>query len=297
MKPTDQLIGFTMCWWEGREENYIAQVFPRLAPMVDVAWNPQSNRDFAQFDARYKTNEVTRNSIFYPVKIEASPLAVESDKVFHNETQVSLSTMRQAAEIRFTVDGSVPKFNSLRYENPFAISESTLVRAAAFVDGQQVGHGSRCKVTAVKPAKNLALGKPVSSSASSGPPFSVDRITDGGTGNLDFYLGYPATSEKPIAITVDLEEKQAIGKVVVHSYTISGSFEKYKVLVSEDGESFAEIGSRLEPRSTEQNSNRGVVEHEFDSRKVRFIRLLSEGNHGYVFDSFSKIVEIQAFEK
>jgi hexosaminidase len=159
-----------------------------------------------------------------------------------------------------------------------------------FKEGEQVGHGTRRNFTRVEPIRNLALGKPVISSVSSGSPFSVERVTDGGVENLGFYLGYPA-GPNPVEITIDLESSQSISRVFVVAYTIGNSFEKYSVEVSEDGTTFEEVASRL--KRPEEAS--GTVEHEFSPRNVRYVRIKSFGNKGYVFDSFSKIVEVQVF--
>lgn len=224
VEPSEQLIGYCMCWWEGREENFAAQVFPRLIPMADVAWNPGEQRNFKEFQSRSLKTESIRKAAFFA---------------------------EQAAQ----------------------------------------DHGRKAESSA--DSNNLAFAKPVTSSATSGPPFGTDLLTDGATENLGFYLGYPATSEKPIAITIDLQSPKTVGRIVVHAYTISGSFEKYSVQVSEDGESYTEVGSRLEKPEKPQPT----VEHTFEPRKVRYVRILSHGNRGYVFDSFSKILEVEAFEK
>ena len=138
------------------------------------------------------------------------------------------------------------------------------------------------------PVENLALGKRVTSSVSSSSPFSIQRITDGGIGNLDFYLGYPAIPE-PILVTIDLEKIQPVSNVNVVAYTVSGSYEKYAVEVSADGETFTEVASRMEKPDTPTS----VVEHKFETQQVRYVRIRSHGNHGYVFDSFSKLIEVQ----
>lgn len=296
VEPSDQLIGFCMPWWEGREENYFPQIVPRLIPFAEVAWNPADLRDFPVFSARAKVTEEARQAAFYPVTIEATDLAIPGDGVFHRSTTISLKTKRPGAfstapDLRFTVDGSEPNATSTLYEQPITVSESTQFRAAAFLGDKQVGHGSRRNFKAVEPEANLALGKTVTSSVSSGTPFSVQRLTDGGTDNLDFYLGYPAQPE-PIAVTIDLESVQSVSRITVHAYTISGSFEKYSVEVSVDGNRFVEVASRLDKPEQPTSS----VEHRFDSRDVRFVRILSYGNLGYVFDSFSKLVEIQVHQ-
>ena len=291
--PSDQLIGFCMPWWEGREANFFPQIVPRVIPFAEVAWNPEVARDYAKFSTRAAQTEAVRQAAFYPVRIEASHLAVAEDGVFHNETTVTLDHQPLAnsdikTELRFTLDGSHPHVDSQLYEKPILLTKNATIRAASFAAGRQIGHGSRRSFTAVKPSNNLALGKPATSSVSSGSPFSVGRITDGGTANLDFYLGYPAQPE-PITITVDLETVQKVSRVTVFAYTISGSFEKYTIAVSVDGKQFDEVASRLEKPEQPTSSE----EHKFASRDVRFVRINSHGNHGYVFDSFSKLVEVQ----
>ncbi|WP_404309014.1 family 20 glycosylhydrolase [Neorhodopirellula lusitana] len=287
VEPTDQLIGFCMPWWEGREENYFSQIVPRLIPFAEVAWNPDVQRDFQEFSSRTEQTEAARVAAFYPVTIKAADLVVPDDGVFHNQTEIVLHANADR-DIRYTLDGSEPSVTSTQYSQPISLTKSTIVRAAAFADGIQVGHGSRANFTAVTPTKNLALGKPVETSASSGSPFSVGRITDGGTDSLDFYLGYPADPD-PITMTIDLGTVQQVSSVTVVAYTVSGSYEKYTVEVSADGKAFEEIGSRLEKPKKPTPS----VDHSFPTRDVRFVRVISHGNRGYVFDSFSKIIEVQ----
>ncbi|MEO1529671.1 MAG: family 20 glycosylhydrolase [Planctomycetota bacterium] len=299
VETTDRLIGFCMPWWEGREENFFPQIVPRLIPFAEVAWNPSAQRDYEAFADRVATAESTRRSAFYPVVIQASELALPSDGVFHNQTEIRFDLTRPEgdAEVRYTLDGTAPTASSPRYSTPIKLEESKVVRAAAFGSGNQIGHGSRLKLTCVRPTGNLALGKPVVSTASSASPFSVDRLTDGGEGNLDFYLGYPAEPE-PIRVTVDLEQVQRIDRVIVHAYSISNSAERYSVELSVDGKTFEKVGEQLE-RSTQpsrSSPNAAVsVEHTFDPREARYVRVVTNGNKGYVFDSFSKLVEIQVF--
>lgn len=293
VEPSENLIGFCMPWWEGREENFFPQIVPRLIAFTEVAWNPTAERNYADFAQRAEKTEAVRHAAFYPVSIQASDLVVPADGVFHNMTEVSFRAPGIAGgDLRFTLDGSQPTPNSPWYKGPHPLKESATIRAAVFVEGKQVGFGSRRKLTKVTPIENLALGKPVTSSATSGAPFSVERVTDGGTENLDFYLGYPAEPE-PISVTIDLEEVQQVSRIVVFSYSISNSFEKYRVEVSADGKEYIEVASRLKKPEKTPTS----VEHKFDALDVRYVRIRSHGNKGYVFDSFSKLIEVQVFQK
>lgn len=295
VQPTDQVIGYCMPWWEGREENYLHLVAPRLIAMAAVAWSEPSHRDVDEFEKRSEQTEAARTRAFYPVTIAASNLAVESAGVFHEQTFISLlpsdTLAKQAFELRYTIDGSEPNASSIVFEEPISIQQNTLVRAAAFFDGKQLRHGSRRKFVHVSPVKNLALGKAVAVSVAAGPLFCPQRLTDGGIGNLDYFLGYPASEQHPIEITIDLGGSQSIQRVVVNAYTYQSSYESYEILVSANGKDWLQVAERFE--KPEQAG--AVSEHEMSPVSVRYIRLNTRGHKGQVFDSFSRITEIQVY--
>lgn len=295
--PTDKLIGFCMPWWEGREENFVQQTFPRLIPFAEVAWNLGIQRDYQDFQERTSHTELARMAGFYPVSVESTRMLLDQDGVFDQSTQVSLrmrtsnsDSAQTEAEIRYTTDGSEPTKDSTLYQEPFTLTDDATIRATAFIAGAPIGHGSRQNLTMVNGHPNLALHKPVTSSTTSGPPFSVQRITDGGTNNLGFYLGYP-TDPAPILLTIDLEDVQTVERVKMFAYSVSGSFEKYSIETSTNGVDFEEVASRME----KPEDPTSPVEHRFSPRQVRYVRIRTHGNKGYVFDSFSKIVEVQVF--
>ncbi len=297
LDSTDKLIGFCMPWWEGREENFVQQTFPRLIPFAEVAWNPDTKRDYQNFQQRTSQTELARIAAFYPVSIETTRMLVPDDGIFDRSTQVTLqlpnvsgASSQSGVEIRYTTDGSEPTKDSTVYQQPFTLIDNATVRATAFIGDSSIGHGSRQNLTMVDSQANLALHKPVTSSTTSGSPFSVERITDGGTNNLGFYLGYPADPE-PILLTIDLEDVQTVERVKVFAYSIAGSFEKYSIETSVNGVDFEEVASRMEKPADPTSP----VEHRFTARQVRYVRIRTHGNQGYVFDSFSKIVEVQVF--
>ena len=266
-----------------------------MISMADVAWNPDSRADIA--DTNWKTQarkvniaERIRNSLFYPVSIAAGELKVPEDGVFHNRTRITLKSVLPG-EIRYTLDGNPPHRNSTKYENPFELDRSVTLRAALFQNGIQVLHDSRKKFRQVKPALNLALGKPASSNRTSGPPFSIGRLTDGGTGVLDYYLGYPA-EPKPLHVTIDLGKPVSINRITVYAYFNSRAYESYEVQVSEDGVKSERVAERLK----KPEKSTPFVHHDFPARQVRYIKIISHGCKQNVFDSFSRLVEIQAFK-
>jgi len=287
--PTDQLLGFCMPWWEGREANYFPLITPRLIPLAAIAWNKKHEQDYINFATRSQTCEAARQRSFYPVSISAAPLALADEGVFHRQTTVTLSS-RLVNEIRYTLDGQAPTLKSPRYHKPLLLNKTTLLRAATFVQSKQVGHGSRKTFVHVSPTQNLALGKPVTTSVTSGPLFSAARLTDGGTGNLDYFLGYPS-EPKPIRITIDLKQVQPVDRIVTHAFFNNRTFESYSVHLSRDGKIYEQIASRL----TKPAQLTARAEHDFPVTQARYVRIVTHGCKNYVFDSFSRLTEIQVF--
>ena len=290
------VIGFCMPWWEGREENWHTMMLPRIIPMADVAWNG-TNRDLDQFELRQRALEVEREKYFCPIQIDTSLLHIPDDFVFHEKVDVSLSRHScDEGNIRFTVDGSTPTANSQEYTSKIELNRTTKFRSAIFgSDGEQIGHELRRNFSFVDVAKvnprNVAFGKPVTSSASSAAPFSIERITDGGVNPLNHYLGYPAMP-KPIELTIDLGQPHEIDTVVVHAANNSGSWESYAVQTSLDGTNFETVVDRTE----KPESPSVKAAHEFESRSARYVRILTSGNKDYVFDAFSRVTEVEVLE-
>ena len=67
-----------------------------------------------------------------PVTVAAPTFSGETQ--FTNTTQVSMSA-EASAEIRYTLDGSVPSASSTLYSNPITLSDTTTVKAIAIKDG------------------------------------------------------------------------------------------------------------------------------------------------------------------
>lgn len=67
---------------------------------------------------------------------------------------VSLSCATVGAKIHFTLDGSEPSENSLRYHDPFPLTKSTLIQAKAFQTGLHAGFSREAHFTFVDPVYN-----------------------------------------------------------------------------------------------------------------------------------------------
>jgi hypothetical protein len=64
--------------------------------------------------------------------------------------KVRLSNETEGIEMRYTTEGSEPKANSTPYEGPFAVSTDTVVRAAGFEAGKQLGETAKAQFQFIK---------------------------------------------------------------------------------------------------------------------------------------------------
>ncbi|MEM7233837.1 MAG: chitobiase/beta-hexosaminidase C-terminal domain-containing protein, partial [Planctomycetota bacterium] len=73
-----------------------------------------------------------------PEPLTVSDTLFDHDRGFYEEPiEVRISTETLDADIRFTLDGSVPTLDSARYEGPVPISRTTVLRARAFKEGHR----------------------------------------------------------------------------------------------------------------------------------------------------------------
>lgn len=296
VEPQEGVLGYCMPWWEGREEYFMPLIPSRLIAMAAIAWSEPAERDVEWFTQQAQMTESQRHRCFYPVWMEAPLPQSPNHLVFSGSANLSLTAQvvelgnSAQAHLRFTLDGSEPTASSTSFVESFAVDASTQLRAALFLDDKPVGHGSRWMLQQVDPTPNLALHKPVATSVPSGPFFNAERLTDGGTGNLDYFLGYPAMPA-PILMDVDLQTKVHVQKIVVHTYQHGDSYESLEIALSTDGEHWTTTASRRE--KPEGQSSPAVFN--FSPQPAQFVRIRSFGHKGQVFDSFSRVTEIQVY--
>ena len=109
------------------------KIWPRLLATAEVAWTPQNRRDFAEFNARLNADEFERlaqANTFFRVPPPANMVLKAGT--------VSIESAFPEAEIRYTLDGTVPTTNSPRYVKPFALEghEAGRLRARTFFNGR-----------------------------------------------------------------------------------------------------------------------------------------------------------------
>ena len=135
------IIGVEGCVWTeymDSPERVEYMAWPRMCAIAETGWT-QTDKDWDGFTRRLETHlgRLDRLDVGY-CKAFFNPLIV-----FHNDTKyskvVTMTVDAPDAEIRYTLDGSVPDASSPVYDKPFVINRQQTVTAAAFRNGKIIG--------------------------------------------------------------------------------------------------------------------------------------------------------------
>ena len=102
-----------------------------------------------------------------------------------DQTSVELNADLPGCDIYYTLNGSEPSFQSLRYIGPITVRESCVLRAVAARDGELSPHAAMLKLTGYT---NDSLLRPVEVATSLNPGLTVMKY-EGGWQTLDQMAG------------------------------------------------------------------------------------------------------------
>ena len=141
---------------------------------------------------------------------------------------LTLSKSERASDydIRYTIDGSIPRKSSSLYEQPLQLSKETdsVVRAALFYRGQRVSPiYTKTYVTQASPIQNVE----VSHADVWGETYTKEKMIDGNSTTR--WASKNVDSSKPMEITLTFEEKEVLAQLVFDLFVSNnngiGSFE------------------------------------------------------------------------
>jgi hexosaminidase len=114
--------------------------FPRAAALAEVAWTAPKLKNWEDFllrmeqqYKRYDALDINYSKSAYNVLVEVKGDAAAKHAV------IALKTGYHQPLVYYTVDGKEPTLESLKYTTPFKILNPSVIKAAAFRDGQRVG--------------------------------------------------------------------------------------------------------------------------------------------------------------
>ncbi|MGV3508555.1 MAG: beta-N-acetylhexosaminidase [Sphingobacteriaceae bacterium] len=117
--------------------------FPRAAAVAEIAWTQPQFKNWDSFKKRMEFGYKRYDDLGINYSMSAYNVwhTVKIDSVAKKAT-VSFETDSHNPEIRYTVDGSEPTCQSIKYDKPFVVNFPITIKAANFKNGKQVGKTS-----------------------------------------------------------------------------------------------------------------------------------------------------------
>lgn len=121
-------------WWNNKEvrQNFItyAQLMEGGELRFELGTQPDKSRGITEASFPYSFSTGRRVSV---------PFILQDLHLFDEQVKVELGSATAHAEIRYTLDGSIPDRKSLLYEKPFVIDHTCVLKARGFKAGYAPG--------------------------------------------------------------------------------------------------------------------------------------------------------------
>lgn len=109
------------------------QAFPRMFAVAETGWVAKEDKDFEPFNQSVQ-RQYDRLDIFDVHYYIPAVEGLQREIAFVDSASVNLKLAypMQGVEIYYTLDGSVPNKNSLRYQRPFVVKDTGTIKARAY---------------------------------------------------------------------------------------------------------------------------------------------------------------------
>lgn len=138
----ERVIGVQGCAWAefiNDEKHLEYMIFPRLLAIAEMAWTQEEKREWQHFKPRMNAHIPQLRARGINSFTLTDEIELTTRKVEHGGMEVMLDTEKYPVEIRYTLDGKIPEATSLRYDRPFIVNDSVVVKAAIFREGKILG--------------------------------------------------------------------------------------------------------------------------------------------------------------
>ena len=255
---------------------------PRVAALSEVQWTQPQLKDYTDFTNRLigLTHLYDRLGYNYAKHLYNVNIHIDSDTKWQ-ELVVHMTTAGDA-EIRYTLDGSLPTASSTLYTGAIHLQKSAKIRAAAFRNGKS------SSVTAQDVTFSKATACPVKLLQPTHKSYTFNggaALTDGLVGDKGFGTGrWLGFSGNDLEAVIDLKKPTDVSSVSLNTCVDKGSWifdaRNIEVSLSTDGVNFTSVAKHSLP-AMEKNSadNINTYELKFSQTKARYIKVYATSEH------------------
>ena len=220
---------------------------PRMAALCEALWSPAQKRVWSDFTQRlprqlerYRHAGINYARSAFQVSIHAT-----SD-LDTRQLQVELSSEIPLPDVHYTLDRTTPSTQSTRYQGPFSLNRSAVLKAGAFVDGQLQGAiAEKPFVIHLATARPVQLRYPPSPKYAGGGEFALTNALRGSSNFQDgLWQGYVGVNLEAI---IDLGQARTVQKLSTGFLQNVGSWiflpKAVTYAISLDGQEFTEVAT------------------------------------------------------
>lgn len=263
-----------------KQMQYMA--LPRLAALSEVQWSQPELKNYKDFACRLIDLAQHYEQLGYNYAKHMYNVAINVDSDTKWQEDVVRLTTAGNAEIRYTLDGSMPTMSSALYTGPMHLQKSADIRAAAFRNGK------RSNVISQSISFNKATTCPVTLLQPTHKSYTYEGatvLTDGIIGDAAYSTGrWLGFCGNDLEAVIDLKKPTDFSEVGFNTCVEKGSWvfdaRGIEVSVSQDGKTFTTVATKALPAMEEKDANK-IYNHQIDftPTKARYIKVLVKSEH------------------
>ena len=268
------------CWTEYMpNSNHVEyMVLPRMAALSEVQWLEPEKKDYMAFLPRLAnlTKLYTKLDYNFATHIFDLMVNIEPDQA-KKLIKVKLSTFDNAP-VYYTLDGTEPTENSLKYEDGIEITTNAQLKAVAVREtGKSRIYNKQFNVNKATFKDITLINAPVPKFLYGGAATLVDGMTGSDVFTSGEWLGFG----QDFVAVVDLGESTEVSKVTtgtfidVHNWIFGAT--EYIVEISSDNKSFKKVyDQKYAPLTSEQTKEMKYISGSFPTEKGRYVKITAK---------------------
>ncbi|MBP0902955.1 beta-N-acetylhexosaminidase [Mariniflexile gromovii] len=248
--------------------------FPRLYAVAENGWTNQKLKDWNSFTMRLLNQFKRLDAKGERYATSAYNVRIDHKGQPEGTIEISLKTEVDGLDIYYTLDGSTPNLQSLKYEKPFKIDKTFNLKATSFLKEEQTGNVSE---------RYFPVHKGVGAQVVYHAPSS--QKNNNNLGLIDLNYGKLSSWDKnwnvfdgDLNVDIIFPEPKEIESIEITSlrFTISGNYvpESFEIYGSEDGQTFSKLAEvQLLEESHTQGRNKVKSTIPFNKTSVKAVKV------------------------
>lgn len=253
-------------------------IFPRLAALSEVLWSSKESRNWNDFTTRLKPllSRYDYLGINYAKSAYLVTAASNAD-IARKQINITLKNEFPNPDIRYVLGDKSMDHHAVKYLNPIELNETTLLKASLFQDDKPIGKTF---------TDTIIFHKAVAQKVKYLTPYNQNYKGDAYTmvnairGSKNFHDGqWQAWLVNDMETVIDFEKPESVEQVIVGTLESQGSGVnfpvKIKVMVSNDGIKYKEVGKITRPYAGNVTSELKDFKINFPKTTTRFVKVIA----------------------